>query len=52
MPFWQGPDPTLTYLCKETGQRLSDAARMSAGLCIQEVLYDGDARMYHFTAQD
>ena len=45
-----GLDPNLLYKNEETGQILSGAALMNAGVCIQGHLRDLDSRVLHFVA--
>ena len=45
-----GLDPQRMYQNQESGQILSGAALMNAGLCIQGQLRDLDSRIFHFVA--
>ena len=47
-----GLDPNLLYKNEETGQILSGAALMNAGVCIQGQLRDLESRVLHFVAID
>ena len=44
----QGLDPNKRYLNEQTGQVLSGATLMNAGLCIPEKLRDFETRMFYF----
>ena len=45
-----GLDPDLLYKNEESGQILTGAALMNAGVCIQGQLRDLESRVLHFVA--